>query len=55
MAYRLSKAFDTTVESWILQQAQHDQWIHRKDWGQLKVMRIEAPEPVKALKRDALK
>ncbi|MFA7332305.1 MAG: HigA family addiction module antitoxin [Candidatus Delongbacteria bacterium] len=35
MAVRLSLAFDTTAESWVLQQAQYDLWRaeqHRKEF-----------------------
>jgi len=42
MAVRLSKAFDTTVESWVLQQAQFDQWEHREEWEEVKVERFLA-------------
>ena len=37
MAYRLSMAFNTTQESWILQQAQYDERIHKDEWEQLHV------------------
>ncbi len=42
MAYRLSRAFNTTQESWILQQAQYDEWVHKEEWEQLHVEPLHA-------------
>ena len=40
MAIRLSKAFDTTAESWLNQQMQYDLWIANQSLGDLKVERL---------------
>ena len=37
MAIRLSKAFNTTAESWLIQQAQYDLWIAKKHESKIKV------------------
>jgi len=40
MAIRLSKAFDTTAESWLNQQMQYDLWVANQSIGDLKVDRL---------------
>lgn len=40
MALRLSKAFDTTPESWLNQQLQYDLWQIKKKIGKLKVKKL---------------
>ena len=40
MAIRLSKAFDTTAESWLNQQMQYDLWVAYQSLGDLKVDRL---------------
>ncbi len=40
MAIRLSKAFDTTAESWLNQQMQYDLWIATQSLGDLQVERL---------------
>lgn len=40
MAIRLSKAFGTTPESWLNQQAQYDLWVTEKSLGKLKVKKL---------------
>ena len=40
MAIRLSKAFDTTAESWLNQQMQYDLWVANQSLGDLKVDRL---------------
>jgi addiction module HigA family antidote len=40
MAIRLSKAFDTTAESWLNQQMQYDLWVANQSLGNLKVDRL---------------
>jgi addiction module HigA family antidote len=42
MAVRLSLAFDTTAESWLNQQLQHDLWRAEKSRKTLKVARLAA-------------
>lgn len=40
MALRLSKAFDTTPESWLNQQMQYDLWQAKQNIGDLNVQRL---------------
>ncbi len=42
MAIRLSKAFDTSAESWLNQQMQYDLWIANRTIGNVKVKRLSA-------------
>ncbi len=42
MAIRLSKAFDTTPESWLNQQQQYDLWQAMKSKKEIKVKRLRA-------------
>ena len=42
MAIRLSIAFDTTAESWLNQQVQHDLWQAEQRRGELRVRRLTA-------------
>jgi plasmid maintenance system antidote protein VapI len=42
MAVRLSLAFDTTAESWLAQQLQHDLWRAEKKRASLRVKRLSA-------------
>ncbi len=42
MAIRLSKAFDTSAESWLNQQMQYDLWIANRAIGNVKVKRLSA-------------
>jgi addiction module HigA family antidote len=42
MAIRLSKAFGTTPESWMYQQAQYDLWHAQQVSGSIKVKRLYA-------------
>jgi addiction module HigA family antidote len=42
MALRLSIAFDTSAESWLLQQAQHDLWKARFKVKGMKVKKLAA-------------
>jgi len=42
MALRLSKAFNTTPESWLNQQVQYDLWKARKDSKGIKVKKLYA-------------
>ncbi len=42
MAIRLSKAFDTTPESWLNQQMQYDLWIAEQNSGDLHVQKLIA-------------
>ena len=42
MAIRLSRAFDTTAESWLNQQVQYDLWIAEQSIGRIKVERLSA-------------
>ena len=40
MAIRLSKAFDTTAESWLNQQMQYDLWIANRSLGEINVEKL---------------
>lgn len=42
MAIRLSKAFDTSPESWLNQQMQYDLWRAKQNAPNLKVKRLSA-------------
>ena len=42
MAIRLSKAFDTTAESWLNQKFQYDLWVAELSIGDLMVERLSA-------------
>lgn len=42
MAIRLSKAFDTTAESWLNQQVQYDLWIAEQNTKDIKVEHLSA-------------
>ena len=42
MAVRLSVAFDTTAESWLRQQMQHDLWLAEQSRKKLRVRRLSA-------------
>jgi len=42
MALRLAKAFNTTPESWLHHQAQHDLWLVRRSKKKLKVRKLAA-------------
>ena len=42
MAVRLSLAFDTTAESWLNQQVQHDLWRAERSRKKLRVARLSA-------------
>ena len=42
MAIRLSRAFDTSAESWLNQQIQYDLWVAEKSAGGLKVKKLVA-------------
>lgn len=42
MAVRLSVAFDTTAESWLRQQMQHDLWLAEQSRKKLRVRRLTA-------------
>ena len=42
MALRLAIAFDTTPESWLLNQMEHDLWAARQKRPRLRVRRIKA-------------
>ena len=42
MAIRLSKAFNTTPESWLNQQVQYDLWNAKKDSKGIKVKKLYA-------------
>ena len=42
MAIRLSIAFDTSAESWLNQQAQHDLWVARQNTQELRVEKLYA-------------
>lgn len=42
MAIRLSKAFDTTPESWLNQQSQYDLWRAQKEGKNIKVKKLYA-------------
>lgn len=40
MAIRLSKAFDTTAESWLNQQMQYDLWVTSQSLGEIDVEKL---------------
>ena len=42
MAIRLSKAFDTTAESWLNQQVQYDLWIAEQNTKDIEVEHLSA-------------
>ena len=42
MALRLSIAFNTSPESWLNQQSQHDLWVARKGSRRIKVKKLYA-------------
>ncbi len=42
MAMRLSMAFDTTAESWLNQQVQHDLWLAERKHKKLRVQKLSA-------------
>ena len=42
MAIRLSKAFDTSAESWLNQQVQYDLWLAEKNAKNIKVEHLSA-------------
>jgi addiction module HigA family antidote len=42
MAIRLSKAFDTTTESWLNQQVQYDLWHAEPNYRKLRIPRLSA-------------
>ena len=42
MAIRLSKAFDTSPESWLYQQSQYDLWKVEQSLGDIQVERLTA-------------
>jgi antitoxin HigA-1 len=42
MALRLSIAFNTTAESWLIQQSQYDLWIARQESPNMKVQKLYA-------------
>jgi len=42
MAYRLSKAFDTTPESWLTMQMHYDLWKARSKAKKLKIKKLSA-------------
>ncbi len=42
MAIRLSKAFDTTPESWLNQQMQYDLWEAEQHTKKLRIQRLKA-------------
>lgn len=42
MALRLAQAFDTTAESWLLQQMHYDLWRAEQEAGDLGVRRLTA-------------
>lgn len=42
MAIRLSKAFSTSAESWLNQQAHYDLWVTGKSLGKVKVKKLSA-------------
>lgn len=42
MAIRLSIAFDTTAESWLLQQMQHDLWRAEQSRKRMRVRKLAA-------------
>jgi addiction module HigA family antidote len=42
MAIRLSKAFGTSAESWLSQQAQYDLWVAEQHMGKVRVEKLSA-------------
>jgi len=42
MAIRLSKAFNTTAESWLNQQMQYDLWQATQNFGNVEIKRLSA-------------
>jgi plasmid maintenance system antidote protein VapI len=42
MAVRLSIALDTSAESWLIQQAQHDLWLAEQNRANLQVTLLKA-------------
>ena len=42
MAIRLSKAFDTSAESWLNQQMQYDLWMAEQTLGEISVRALSA-------------
>jgi addiction module HigA family antidote len=42
MAIRLSKAFGTSAESWLSQQAQYDLWLAEQHMGKIRVEKLSA-------------
>ena len=40
MAIRLSKAFGTSAESWLAQQAQYDLWLAEQHMGKVHVVKL---------------
>ena len=42
MAIRLSKAFNTTAESWLNQQMQYDLWQAKQNFGNVEIKRLSA-------------
>jgi len=42
MAIRLSKAFSTSAESWLTQQAYYDLWIAEQHMGKVRVEKLSA-------------
>ena len=42
MAIRLSKAFDTSAESWLNQQIQYDLWVAERSASKIKVKQLVA-------------
>ena len=42
MAIRLSKAFGTSAESWLPQQAQYDLWVAEQQMGRVRVEKLSA-------------
>ena len=42
MAIRLSKAFDTSAESWLNQQIQYDLWVAQRSASKIKVKQLVA-------------
>ena len=42
MAIRLSIAFNTTPESWLNQQSQHDLWVARQESSKMRVQKLYA-------------
>ena len=42
MAIRLSKAFNTSAESWLKQQAQYDLWVAERHMGKIRVEKLSS-------------